>query len=195
MLGSSTSLSSPLNLMPLWLTRSPQVNGGSRSIANYERLKGLNGNLGRSVEGITLHLALDEISWTLEPSGRFLVHSLYHKLCYGSIAKYLGATWEIKVFMWQLMLKQLPSNDNIQRCKVQAIVFVRAWRHEPCIILLPSCPLHMHFAQPSTFAAPELGLFARQLGISKVSLPLKRCYLTTPLISSTKCMHTLRCGR
>ena len=62
----------------------------------------------------------DRLIWALEPSGRFSVSLLYRKLCEGTPRKHfceiwrVAAPWKIKVFLWQLIRKRLPSNDNIR---------------------------------------------------------------------------------
>jgi hypothetical protein len=80
-------------------------------------------NVARLVETIHLSEPQDRISWSLEPNGKFSVRSLYKSLCQGIPHKYYGIVWEIKVplkvriFLWQLSKRRLPSNDNIRRRK------------------------------------------------------------------------------
>jgi hypothetical protein len=52
-------------------------------------------NLMREVEGLHLTLASDVISWTLEPSGKFSVKSLYRKLCMGDPQKHFADLWKL----------------------------------------------------------------------------------------------------
>ena len=78
-------------------------------------------NLMREIEHISLSGEADSISWALEPSGLFSVRSLYRKLCTGTPTKQLSFLWslrvplKIRIFLWQLARKRLPSNDNIHR--------------------------------------------------------------------------------
>ncbi|KAK1607529.1 hypothetical protein QYE76_031202 [Lolium multiflorum] len=80
-------------------------------------------NVARLVETIHLSEPQDRISWSLEPNGKFSVRSLYKSLCQDIPHKYYGIVWEIKVplkvriFLWQLSKRRLPSNDNIRRRK------------------------------------------------------------------------------
>jgi hypothetical protein len=63
-------------------------------------------------------------------STRFSVRSLYLKLCQGSPLKHFGAIWkiivplEIRVFLCQLVRKQLHSSDNIFGATSQVIDYV-----------------------------------------------------------------------
>ena len=73
----------------------------------------------REIEHVSLSGEADSISWALEPSGRFSVRSLYRKLCTGTPTTQFSFLWSLKVplkiriFLWQLARKRLPSNDNI----------------------------------------------------------------------------------
>ena len=57
----------------------------------------------------------DEIVWTLDPSGRFSVKSMYAFLAQGATSPHHRDLWEaklplkIKVFAWQLAMDKLPS--------------------------------------------------------------------------------------
>lgn len=71
--------------------------------------------------GTNLSPRPDELTWTLERSGKFTVSSLYHKLCQGTARKHYSELWrvaiplKIRVFLWQLVRKRLPTNGNIQQ--------------------------------------------------------------------------------
>jgi mannosylglycoprotein endo-beta-mannosidase len=73
------------------------------------------------IAGTQLSDGPDIISWALEPSGKFSVKSLYRKLCQGTPRKHFSDIWKIavpmkiRIFIWQLLRKRLPSNDNIRR--------------------------------------------------------------------------------
>ena len=65
----------------------------------------------------------DSLEWMLTPSRKFSVKSLYLKLCQGLPQKHFCQIWgigvplKIRIFLWQLARKRLPSNDNIARRK------------------------------------------------------------------------------
>ena len=65
----------------------------------------------------------DSLEWMLTPSRKFSVKSLYLMLCQGLPHKHFCQIWgigvplKIRIFLWQLARKRLPSNDNIARRK------------------------------------------------------------------------------
>jgi hypothetical protein len=75
----------------------------------------------RELQTVGLRAGQDAIRWALEPSGEFSVRSLYLRLCQGTPRKHYGVLWriavplKIRIFLWQLVRKRLPSNDNIRR--------------------------------------------------------------------------------
>jgi hypothetical protein len=76
-----------------------------------------------SIAGTQLSEGQDVISWALELSGKFSVKSLYRKLFQGTPRKHFSDIWKVDVpmkiciFLWQLLRKRLPSNDNIHRIR------------------------------------------------------------------------------
>jgi hypothetical protein len=78
-------------------------------------------NLMRGIEAIRPADSPGRMTWVLEPSGRFTVRSLYRKLCEGTPSKFFVAIWHlaipsrIRIFLWQLARKRLPTNDNIRQ--------------------------------------------------------------------------------
>jgi hypothetical protein len=101
-----------------WPCASQTWDGVSSSAANWGYARGLTLPLssrlllGRYSEG---H---DGIPWVLEPSWKFSVKSLYRKLCQGTL-EHFSDIWKVvvpmkvRIFLWQLVRKHLPSNDNI----------------------------------------------------------------------------------
>jgi hypothetical protein len=75
----------------------------------------------RELQSVDLRAGRDVMRWSLEPSGEFSVRSLYLRLCQGTPRKHYGVLWriavplKIRIFLWQLVRKRLPSNDNIRR--------------------------------------------------------------------------------
>jgi hypothetical protein len=90
-----------------------------RGLGTRERMD-LNSILA-GILGVHLSEGQDVISWLLEPSGKFSVKSLYRKLCQGTPRKHFSDIWKVavpmkvRIFLWQLVRKCLPSNDNIRR--------------------------------------------------------------------------------
>lgn len=78
-------------------------------------------NLLRELHHVVLTEGRDEFTWTLEPSGRFSTKSLYLKLCEGSPMRHYAVIWKIaaplkiRIFLWQLTRKRLPTRLLIQR--------------------------------------------------------------------------------
>ena len=78
-------------------------------------------DLHRQTAGFLLSVGPDELMWTLEPSGKFSVRSLYRKLCQGVPRKHYSEIWgiavplKVRIFLWQLVRKRLPSGDNLTR--------------------------------------------------------------------------------
>jgi hypothetical protein len=79
----------------------------------------------------------DGIVWTLEPSGRFSIRSLYLQLYQGTASKHFSGLWwipvpmKMRIFLWQLARKRLPSNENIWRRRPPMwgyVPFARRWR-------------------------------------------------------------------
>ena len=87
---------------------------GQPEIAEWQELL-------RIVGDTQLSEGQDSFSWHLEPSRKFSVKSLYSKLCLGTPRKHFREIWgiaiplKIRVFLWQLAWKRLPSCDNIIR--------------------------------------------------------------------------------
>lgn len=75
----------------------------------------------RDISDVHLSEGTDEISWDLEPSGRFSVKSLYAKLSRGPSIAHTKLLWraaiplQIKVFLWQALRNRLPTASNIHR--------------------------------------------------------------------------------
>ena len=71
-----------------------------------------------SLHGTQCSLSLDNISWALEPSGRFSVRSLYRTLYRGTPMKHFNHVWKIViplkiwVFLWHLIRNRLPSTTT-----------------------------------------------------------------------------------
>jgi hypothetical protein len=63
----------------------------------------------------------DTVRWTLDPSGRFSVSSLYQKINQGPSQPHESLLWsaklplKIKIFLWQMAKGRLPSNEQINR--------------------------------------------------------------------------------
>jgi hypothetical protein len=61
----------------------------------------------------------DRVSWALEPSGQFLVNSMYKLLLQGPAWPCAKLIWKanlplkIKIFTWQLAIDRLPSSEQI----------------------------------------------------------------------------------
>lgn len=64
---------------------------------------------------------LDVMTWSLEPSGKFSVSSLYRRLNQGSASLASDLIWKgriptkVKIFLWQLERGRLPSSAQINR--------------------------------------------------------------------------------
>ena len=88
-----------------------------RALGSQERIEWA--SLWREIADFSLTSDRDRIRWTLEPSGRFSVRSLYRKLCQGASRKHFSDIWRIavplkvRVFLWQLVRKRLPTRANI----------------------------------------------------------------------------------
>ena len=71
----------------------------------------------------TLSMQVDMLSWTLNASGKFMVKSLYRRLCQGQGPAFPmpSGLWaarmplKIKVFFWQLFRDRLPTSANIAK--------------------------------------------------------------------------------
>jgi hypothetical protein len=78
-------------------------------------------DLRRELKDVHLETRHDVLlSWTLEPLGKFSARSLYRKLGHTEETLWVALVaipLKIMVFLWQLMHKWLPSNDNIRHRK------------------------------------------------------------------------------
>ena len=78
---------------------------------------GLTAELG----SVCLREGPDEISWALEPSGRFSVASMYRKLAQGPTVAHskdlcsARLPLKIKIFIWQLALDRLPPSKQLAK--------------------------------------------------------------------------------
>jgi hypothetical protein len=74
------------------------------------------------IANVSLKPGLDQIRWHLDPSGIYLVNSMYRKLSQGVIIAHDKDIWKakvplkIKIFAWQLVLDKLPSSMQIATC-------------------------------------------------------------------------------
>ena len=63
----------------------------------------------------------DTVSWALTSSGKFMVKSLYLKLCQGPVQLVVKGLWrarmplKIKLFLWQMFRDKLPTSLNIAK--------------------------------------------------------------------------------
>jgi hypothetical protein len=79
------------------------------------------GELLREIGTPSLNNSPIEFTWAFEPSGKFSMKSLYRKLSIGDPRKHYVVIWKIyvplkiRIFLWQLSLKRLPSSDNIKK--------------------------------------------------------------------------------
>ena len=55
--------------------------------------------LWKELEPVAPSPNLDSVSWNLEPSGIFLVSSLYNKLCAGASPDYAKTIWSAWIFL------------------------------------------------------------------------------------------------
>ena len=68
---------------------------------------------------VQLQQGEDTVRWALEPSGRFSVASMYHKLSQGVPVAHSADLWaanlplKIKIFLWQLILDRLPASKQV----------------------------------------------------------------------------------
>jgi hypothetical protein len=78
-------------------------------------------NLCREVPGLPVEDEDDAMSWTLEPSGRYLTRSMYLSLSRGATVTYFKEVWrarvppKIKIFLWQLIRNRLPSCEQVAK--------------------------------------------------------------------------------
>ena len=79
------------------------------------------------INPITLADEPDTVSWALTSSGKFMVNSLYRRLCRGMAQQALAGLWKaqlplkIKLFMWQLFRDKLPTSLNVAKRNGPAI--------------------------------------------------------------------------
>jgi hypothetical protein len=63
----------------------------------------------------------DQVSWALEPGGKFSVSSLYRKINHGPSLPHEKLLWKaklplkIKIFLWQMAKGKMPVNEQINR--------------------------------------------------------------------------------
>jgi hypothetical protein len=78
-------------------------------------------NLCREVQGLLIEEENDEVSWSLEPSGRFSTRSMCLNLSRGAKVTCFKEVWrarvppKIKIFLWKLIRNRLPSCEQVAK--------------------------------------------------------------------------------